>query len=153
MTSVDLASLEIERARYEMLFDPVTGLPRWGLFFDRTAVALARARRSDRSVAVFVLEDPRLLGGPHDIRRVVELLQNQLRPDDSLARLGPSRFGVVCNDLSSDEDAALVARRLVYSSGIVCGLGVALGGELEAPEVVIARAMRAALREEPEPAA
>jgi GGDEF domain-containing protein len=58
MTSVDMGWLEIERARYEMLLDPLTGLPRWGLLLDRTAVALARARRSGTTVAIFVIEDP-----------------------------------------------------------------------------------------------
>jgi GGDEF domain-containing protein len=152
MTQVDMGWLEIERARYETLLDPETRLPRWGLFIDRTAVALARARRARRDVAVFVLDDPRFPHGPCDMARAANLLGDQLRPDDTLARLGPNRFGVVCNEIGANEDAAQVARRLVYDAGLVCGLGVALGGDADAPETVIARALRSALVQEPEPA-
>lgn len=152
MTSVDLGWLEIERARYDILLDSLTGLPRWALLIDRTAVALARARRTGRQVAVFVLEDPHFVGAPRDILRVVEILQSLIRPDDALARIGDHRFAVVCNDIRQDEDAALVARRLIYDAGFVCGLGVALGCDDDPPELVIARALLEAVRTTPEPA-
>jgi GGDEF domain-containing protein len=153
MTSVDLGWLEIERARYETLLDSLTGLPRWGLLIDRTAVATARARRSGKTLAVFVLEDPHFPDRPHDILAVVQALQSRIRTDDTLARIGERRFAVVCNDIQADEDAALVARRLVYASGLVSGLGVALGNDQDPPEVVIARALLAAVGREPLPAA
>jgi GGDEF domain-containing protein len=153
MTSVDMGWLEIERARYETLMDGVTGLPGWSLFIDRTSVALARARRSGQEIAVFVLDDPRYHGAPCDLGRAAALLRARLRPDDTLARLGPLRFGVVCNDIPADEDAALVARRLVWGTGLVCELGVALGGDEDPPEAVIARALRAAADNRRGPAA
>jgi GGDEF domain-containing protein len=153
MTSVDLGWLEIERARYETLLDSLTGLPRWGLLIDRTAVAIARAQRAETTVAVFVLDDPHFPDRPYDIKAVVKVLQSRLRPDDTLARIGDRRFAVVCNEMHADEDAALVARRLVYASGLVSGLGVALGNDHDPPELVIARALVAALPKPPAPAA
>ena len=153
MTSVDLGWLEIERARYETLLDSLTGLPRWALLIDRTAVALARARRTERQVAVLVLDDPHFRDGPRDILQVVAAIQSRIRPDDTLARIGDRRFAVVCNDISQDEDAALVARRLIFNAGLLCGLGVALGTDEAPPELVIARALLAALPRSPEPAA
>jgi GGDEF domain-containing protein len=153
MTSVDLGWLEIERARYESLLDSLTGLPRWGLLIDRTAVAIARAQRSGTTVAVFVLDDPHFPDRPYDVLAVVKLLQERLRPDDTLARIGDRRFAVVCNDIQADEDAALVARRLVYGCGLVSGLGVALGNDHDPPEVVIARALLAGVPRGPDPAA
>ena len=75
------------------------------------------------------------------------------RPDDTLARIGDRRFAVVCNDIREDEDAALVAGRLIWGIGLVCGLGVALGHDDDTPEFVIARALLAALPREPNPAA
>ena len=153
VTSVDLAWVEIERARYEALLDSLTGLPRWGLLIDRTAVAISRARRAGTTVAVFVLEEPQFPGQPYDVLAVVKTLQDRLRPDDTLARIGERRFVVVCNDIREDEDAAQVARRLVYSSGLVCGLGVALSNDHDPPEVVIARALIAAVPAGPHPAA
>jgi GGDEF domain-containing protein len=153
MTSVDLGWLEIERARYETLLDSLTGLPRWGLLIDRTGIALARAQRTGTTVAVFVLDEPHVPNRPYDVLTVTKTLQERLRPDDTLARIGDRRFAVVCNDIRADEDAALVARRLVYSSGLVCGLGVALGNDHDPPELVIARALLAALPREPTSAA
>jgi GGDEF domain-containing protein len=152
MTSVDLGWLEIERARYETLLDSLTGLPRWALLIDRTGVALARAARADTEVAVFVLDDPHFADRPHDVLGVARTLQDRLRPDDTLARIGDRRFAVVCNDIRADEDAAQVARRLVWDSGLQCGLGVAIGKREEAPEQVIGRALLAALPGEPPPA-
>ena len=153
MTSVDLGWLEIERARYETLLDSLTGLPRWGLLIDRTAVAIARAQRAGNTVAVFVLDDPHFPDAPYDVIAVVKVLQGRLRPDDTLARIGDRRFAVVCNDIQADEDAALVARRLVYSSGLVSGLGVALSNDHDPPELVIANALLAAVGRGPQPAA
>ena len=145
MTSVDLGWLEIERARYETLLDSLTGLPRWGLLIDRTAVAIARAQRGGTTMAVFVLDDPHFPDRPHDVLAVVKVLQSRLRPDDTLARIGDRRFAVVCNDIQADEDAALVARRLVYTSGLVSGLGVALANDQDPPELVIGNALLAAV--------
>jgi GGDEF domain-containing protein len=153
MTSVDLGWLEIERARYETLLDSLTGLPRWGLLIDRTAVALSRARRAGTTMAVFVLEDPHFPDRPFDVLAVAKTLQSRVRPDDTLARIGDRRFAVVCNDLNADEDAALVARRLVYDSGLVSGLGVALGNDQDPPELVIGNALLAAVGRGPLPAA
>lgn len=153
MSSVDLGWLEIERARYESLLDSLTGLPRWSLLIDRTAVALSRARRPGCEVAVFVLDEPRLPHAPYDVLQVVDLLRRRIRPDDTLARIGAHRFAIVCNEIREDQDAAQIARRLVYGAGITCGLGVALGGEQDSPELVIARALIAAVQREPDHAA
>jgi GGDEF domain-containing protein len=153
MTSVDLGWLEIERARYETLLDSLTGLPRWGLLIDRTAVALARAQRTGTAVAVFVLDEPRFPDQPYDVLVVTKALLGRLRPDDTLARIGDRRFAVVCNDIREDEDAALVAGRLIWGLGLVCGLGIALGNDHDPPELVIARALLAAVGRGPAPAA
>jgi GGDEF domain-containing protein len=149
MTSVDMGRLEIELARYEHLLDSLTGLPKWALLIDRTAVSVARARRTGAQVAIFVLDDPRFTDGPRDVIRVVGVLQARIRPDDTLARIGDHRFAVVCNDISQDEDAALVARRLIYDAGIICGLGIALSNDDELSPSLIARALLEAVRTAP----
>jgi GGDEF domain-containing protein len=151
--ALDEPWLHDERARYEALFDSLTGLPRGTLLLDRIAVALARARRHGTDVAVFVLEDPRFPTGAHDVKRVVEVLLSRLRPDDTLARIGSRRFAVVCNDIREDEDAAQVAHRLVLGSGLVSGLGIALGHEVDLPEALLGQALREAAAREPTPAA
>ena len=147
-TSVDLTWLSIERVRYESLFDSHTELPRWGLFLDRTAVALERAESGRSGVAVFILDEPHIPGGEHsDVRRVADLLRSRLRPGDTLARLGDERFAVMC-DVYSDADAANVARHLIYDSGLVCGLGIALSEPGDVPETLIGRALVACAAKE-----
>ena len=102
-TSVDLTWLAMERARYETLFDSLTELPRWGLFLDRTAVALERAEYTGSGIAVFILDEPHLPNeNNHDIRRVVDRLRSRLRPGDTLARLGDERFAAMCCDVAND---------------------------------------------------
>jgi GGDEF domain-containing protein len=142
MTSVDLALLEIEHARYEHLFDPQTRLAKWALLLDRTTIALARSRRTGSQVALFVLDEPHFGSGPNDLSGIVATLLPRLRPDDTLARIGDLRLAVMCNEMRADEDAALVARRLIYETGIICGLGVALGATDDTPDGLISRALR-----------
>ena len=149
MTSVEFRGLDVERARYEEFLDELTGLPTWTLLLDRTTVALARARRTGNEIAVFVLEDPRIGRRARDLAGVAGILQAKLRPDDTLARIGERRLAVVLNEIRVDSDAASVARRLIYTAGIVCGLGVAMGGIDDTPESTIARAMREAVRTTP----
>ena len=84
---------------------------------------------------------------------VTKALLGRLRPDDTLARIGDRRFAVVCNDIREDEDAALVAGRLIWGLGLVCGLGIALGNDHDPPELVIARALLAAVGRGPTAAA
>jgi len=146
MTSVDLAQLEIERARYESLLDPPTGLPRWGLFLDRATVALAHARRAGEQIAVLLLDDPHHPGVPYDAARIAAALQAHLRPDDTLARIGEQRFVVLCTDVRDDAAAALIAHDLVCGTGLTCRLGVALSGGDEEPEIIMARALIEAAR-------
>jgi GGDEF domain-containing protein len=149
MTAIDLGSLRLERARYERLLDHVTGLPKWALLIDRTAVALARARRTGNQVAIFVLDEPRFANDQRTIKAAAAALQEQVRADDTLALIGDRRFAVMCGEMRADQDAAQVARRLVHASGLVCGLGVALGDADDTPESLIGRALLELTRTEP----
>jgi len=150
VTNVDLGWLEIARARYGALLDRLTGLPNTPLLFDRLTVALARARRNQTYVALYVLEDPRSFRsqGFH-LQNLVADLQAQLRADDKLARIGEQRLAILCTDLRADEDAALLARRLIHHAGVICQLGVAMGTADDAPEELLARAVTEAARAAP----
>ncbi len=150
-TTFDLTWLSIERARYESLFDEPTELPRWGLFLDRTAVALERAERSGCGIAVFIIDEPHLPDVVPDVRRVADRLRAGLRPGDTLARLGDDRFAAMCCDVASDADAAMIARHLIYDSGLVCGLGIALSQPGDVPETLVGRALIASAPRDVEP--
>jgi GGDEF domain-containing protein len=155
MTSIDLAQLGMERAHYNNLFDPVTGLPTgWLLLIDRLEVALARTERTGSLVAVFVLDRPRLLSDQQiDFSYAVRNLRRQLRSDDTLAKIGDDRLVIVCTDIADDAEAATFALRIVNDSGVTCSLGVALGGAGTSSDELLARGIAAAkanLADEPQ---
>lgn len=105
------SQLEMETRRRKRLqsaqdaasgYDPDTGLPAGPLFFDRASQALRFARRTRSSLSVLLLEmqDTPEEAGAAGIptiqprrpesgrRRIVEYLQQQLQPGDTLAHLG-----------------------------------------------------------------
>src|SRR3990170_845517 len=90
--------------QYEGLFDAVTGLPRWALLLDRTEVALARAQRANRKVAVFVLADVQTFSGAvTDVQRFVAALRGKVRSDDTIARVADQTFVIICNNIGRDK--------------------------------------------------
>jgi GGDEF domain-containing protein len=135
---------EFDRRQYEALFEPGTRLPKRALLIDRVGVAISRARRINRFVAVMVLSNIRscTAASAVDMQATAQLLQCRLRPDDTVARIGDSVLVAVCNAINSDEDARLVARRMMEDTGIVCRIGITLSGEQHNPEVVLARALQ-----------
>jgi GGDEF domain-containing protein len=146
MSSIDFAQIEIERAHYDNLFDPITGLANgWMLLIDRLEVALARSVRTGYIVAVFVLDRPRLLSDERiDFGYAVQSLRRQLRSDDTLAKIGDDRLVIVCTDLVDDAEAATFARRIMNDSGVSCSLGVALSGPGDTSSLLLARGVAAA---------
>ncbi len=103
-------------------YDPLTGLPNRRLFMDLLTQALARARRTDRLVALLFLDLNRFklvndsLGhavGDMLLKAVTERLTNSLRTSDTVARLGGDEFTVILEDLSSSEDAARIAQKIL----------------------------------------
>lgn len=127
-----------KRAEAELLHssmhDPLTGLPNRALLMDRIGQDLLRSKRSGHSVAVLFIDldnfksvndtlghatgDALLVAVGHRLREV-------LREADSIARLGGDEFVVLCPDISTEEQAALIARRLVSA---LAG-GIAVDGE------------------------
>jgi hypothetical protein len=135
--------IDASPAEYDRLFDRETGLVRWPLLMDRTTVALSRAKRAERGVAVFVLENPRSFDGTApEFADFAVRLRERVRPDDTVARAAPRTFVIVCNDIVADEDAAGVARRLVLGAGVLCRLGVALASPEDSAGSLLDRALR-----------
>lgn len=103
-------------------YDPLTGLPNRRLFLDLLGQALARARRGDRLVAVLFLDLDRFklvndsLGhvvGDELLRSVGGRLASCLRTTDTVSRLGGDEFTVILEHLSSSEDVARIAQKLL----------------------------------------
>ncbi|MCW2986780.1 MAG: hypothetical protein JWR63_4350, partial [Conexibacter sp.] len=123
--AAQLAGIAIERQRateelvHRATHDPLTGLPNRTLLFDRLTHALARSRRSGRSLAVLFVDLDRLklvndtLGhdvGDEVLRDVAERIAGAVRPGDTVARFGGDEFDVVAEDLDADGAVAVADR-------------------------------------------
>jgi len=103
-------------------FDSLTGLPNRALLADRLAWALLRLERQTGQVAVLFLDLDHFkdvndrLGhavGDEQLVAVARALREVVRPTDTVARLGGDEFVVVCEELTSVEEAVAVAQRIL----------------------------------------
>jgi diguanylate cyclase (GGDEF)-like protein/PAS domain S-box-containing protein len=111
-----------ERLAHAAIHDPLTGLPNRVLFLDRLTMALSRAARHGRRVAVAFLDVDRFklvndgLGhaaGDELLRAVAERLVEAVRDEDTVARFGGDEFTILWETLEDDDEAVAVARRLL----------------------------------------
>jgi len=114
------AAEQLLRQRAE--FDALTGLPNRGLFNDRLASAIERARRSGKTMALLFLDidhfkgvnDSRGHGAGDELLRIVaERLLATVRGVDTVARLAGDEFTVICEGLAEPADAEVVAMKMV----------------------------------------
>ena len=104
------------------LHDSLTNLPNRRLLRDRLDTALARAARSDSTVAVLFIDLDRFkevndaLGhdaGDEVLVAVAGTIHDALRSSDTVARLGGDEFVVVCEDVDDIADVTHLAERLI----------------------------------------
>ena len=108
--------------RYQSNHDGLTALPNRQRFSEQLGESLAEARRSEKTVAVLLLDLDRFktindtLGhavGDELLKQASERLSESLRGNDSVARLGGDEFAVVLTAMESPEGAAVAARRVL----------------------------------------
>ena len=122
-----LAALALDNARrsgeqqYLSLHDPLTGLTNHILLTYLFEHALQLARRQGTTLAVIYID---LVGfkavndvfgrerGDQVLRSIAERLEGCLRKSDIVARLGEDEFIVILENITREEDAQLVARKL-----------------------------------------
>ncbi|MHB8680851.1 MAG: putative bifunctional diguanylate cyclase/phosphodiesterase [Acidimicrobiales bacterium] len=111
-----------ERLAHAAIHDPLTGLPNRVLFMDRLSMALSRAERSGSRVAIAFLDLDRFklvndgLGhasGDVLLEAVAQRLRNALRTEDTVARFGGDEFTILWEDLRHEDEALVVARRIL----------------------------------------
>jgi len=105
-------------------YDALTGLANRTLFQDRLAQSIARARRSERQIALLFLDLDRFkeindsLGheaGDRVLQASGARLRQNLREGDSVARLGGDEFTVILEDVESAEQVNGVAHKLMHA--------------------------------------
>ncbi|NER32802.1 MAG: EAL domain-containing protein [Oscillatoria sp. SIO1A7] len=113
-----------EMIQYRASHDLLTGLPNRLLFDEHLEVALARAKRSTEMLAVCFVDLDRFkivndtLGhrvGDQLLQRASERLKGCLSKGDILARWGGDEFILLLPQISSAEDAGMVAKRLLLA--------------------------------------
>ncbi len=119
ITPRKLAELELARLARA---DSLTGLANRRDFEERLAIAVARAQRHARPLALLYLDIDRFkavndsLGhqvGDAVIREFAQRLQHCLRQEDLVARLGGDEFVVLLEDANDAQAAAATARKIV----------------------------------------
>lgn len=129
--------------RFQVLHDPLTGLPNRRLFMDRLEMALKRGRRGGTSVAVLFIDLNRFkvvndgLGhaaGDQLLMQAADRLQESVRDRDSIARFGGDEFGIILEPAESEEDAFNPANRIASAfgaefsiEGVKARVGVSIG--------------------------
>ena len=118
----------IERCRFDRalahqaLHDSLTGLANRTLLLDRLKICLSRLERSHGLVGVMFVDLDRFklindsLGhhvGDELLVAVAERLRSSVRRSDTVARFGGDEFVVLCEDLSSEAEAARIAEHLL----------------------------------------
>jgi diguanylate cyclase (GGDEF)-like protein/PAS domain S-box-containing protein len=107
---------------YQAYHDTLTGLPNRALFRDRLTVALAHARRTRTPVAVMFLDLDSFklvndtLGhslGDELLKVVATRLKGVLREEDTIARMGGDEFTVLVANITSTDDAPVIAQKLL----------------------------------------
>jgi diguanylate cyclase (GGDEF)-like protein/PAS domain S-box-containing protein len=105
-------------------YDVLTSLPNRVLFYDRLKQALAQARRNQWITGVMFIDVDRFknindtLGhavGDRLLQQVSERLIRSVRAGDTVGRLGGDEFAVVLSNLSSAQDANLIAQKIMAS--------------------------------------
>jgi diguanylate cyclase (GGDEF)-like protein/PAS domain S-box-containing protein len=124
LTSRDISHRKAAEGRIQYLahHDFLTGLPNRTLMCDRLTVALAQARRWTHVVAVLFINLDRFkvvndtLGytaGDAVLQQVAVRVKYCTREGDTVARLGGDEFMIVLPNLTSPQDAASVAQKVV----------------------------------------
>ncbi len=147
--------------------DPLTSLPNRHWLTNYLPLAVRRARKSRRMLAVMYLDLDGFktindtlghLAGDELLRAAALRMKSALKPSDSIARHGGDEFVLIIEQVSAESDAAHVAQRMleVLSAPFELGYGrnsvaASIGVSLyprdgEDPEVLLARADEAMYR-------
>ncbi len=111
-----------ERLMHMAHYDVLTDLPNRVLFYDRLKQALAQAKRNQWITGVMFMDVDRFknindtLGhavGDLLLQQVSERLVRSVRSGDTVGRLGGDEFAIVLSNLSSAQDASLVAQKIM----------------------------------------
>lgn len=112
--------------------DYLSGLPNRRLFEDRLDMALRQAERKKKKVGLLLIDGQNFKSindtfghdiGDEVIKKIAERLENSVRQVDTVARIGGDEFAVILPDIEKEEDATIVAERIMEAFHAPCHLG------------------------------
>jgi len=110
-----------ELIRFQANYDSLTRLPNRNLFLDRIQVALKRAQRNKKQLALLMLDLDRFkwindtLGhkaGDIVLQETANRLKKSVRDSDTVARLGGDEFAIILPELTHYSDAENIANKI-----------------------------------------
>lgn len=113
-----------ERIHHLAHYDLITGLPNRAFFQEQLEHSLAHARRQRSSLALLFLDLDNFkvindaFGHPTGdalLDQVAQRLAEIVREEDTVARLGGDEFTILLTDIRDNQDAALVAEKILTS--------------------------------------
>jgi diguanylate cyclase (GGDEF)-like protein len=143
------------------LFDSLTGLPNRVLFMDRLSQTLSMSRRYNHKVGLLFLDLDRFknvndtLGhavGDMLLKETAVRLRSCVRESDTVARLGGDEFTIILTQIVTEDDAAVVAKKVIETlSGSFklgeheCSIGTSIGistypSDADSPEILLKNA-------------
>ncbi len=158
--------LHEDQLEHQATHDALTGLANRKLFDELLVRAVFRSERSHRALAVLYMD----LDGFKDVNDVfghqagdrvltetARRLESVIRPGDIVCRLGGDEFVVLCENLTTPDDAEKIATRVVQAVGkpipvaagvatVTASVGIAIGSLGESAASVVARADEAMYR-------
>ena len=135
-----------DRVQYLAFYDDLTGLPNRTLLLDRSAKAIAEARRQNDKVALLFLDLDKFKDindsrghpvGDLVLQEVAQRLEKYGREQDTAARLGGDEFLIMLTHIEDVSDAAVAAERLMdaitaefviqgQSLNVSCSIGISI---------------------------
>lgn len=113
-----------ETIKYQAYHDLLTGLPNRVLFKDHLSLAMAQVKRRETCLAVMFMDLDRFkvindtLGhvmGDNLLRAVSLRLNDNLRSEDTLSRIGGDEFIILLSNIKDQEEAENVAEKLIQA--------------------------------------
>ena len=109
---------------YQANYDSLTGLPNRNLFLDRINVAIKKAQRENKQLALLMIDLDRFkwindtLGhkaGDILLQETAKRLKNSVRQSDTVARLGGDEFIIIASELQHQSDVEMIANKIFSS--------------------------------------